>query len=139
MKEKKVKKVFQDVPIHPEKIANSIANHQSKTTIEDHSIYLGQVGESYKGRKISYLEFSVDETEAELILHEIREETFSKFDLTCMHVYHSLGAIPVGQLYLFVFTSSSKKEEATKACDHLVKEIEERVPIKRSEVPIARH
>lgn len=42
-KERKPKNIFVQGPISLEKIAQSIANHASKTDIGGHSIFLGQI------------------------------------------------------------------------------------------------
>ncbi|MEQ9402897.1 MAG: molybdenum cofactor biosynthesis protein MoaE [Cyclobacteriaceae bacterium] len=132
---KKPKKVFQDGPIAAEKIATSISNHQSKTSIEAHSIFLGQVSaDSMPDQVVKGIVYSSDEEKAEAAFYEIREEAFSKFDLTCMHIYHSLGLVNAGELYLFVFTSSTTKEQATMACDYLVDEICKRVAINEEKI-----
>ena len=130
MKNKTPKKVFVDGPIPPEKISKSIASHSTKMDIDGHSIFLGQVmKKNAAGKEIKGKEFIVDVERAEAILFEIREETFSKFSLTCMHIYHSLGEVLSGQLYLFVFTSSTERKEAIKACDYLIDRIMSEVSV----------
>ena len=130
MSNKKPKKVFVDGAIPPERVSKSIASHSTKTDIDGHSIFLGQVKEEMvDGSQIAGMEFTVDVEKAEAILYEIREEIFSKFSLTCMHIYHSLGRVDVGQLYLFVFTSSTDHKEAVKACNYLVERIKEEVDV----------
>jgi molybdopterin synthase catalytic subunit len=128
MKNKTPKKVFVDGPIPPEKISKSIASHSTKLDIDGHSIFLAQVQHVQEdGTKIEGIDFSVDVEKAEALLYEIREETFSKFSLTCMHIYHSLGLVKPGELYLFIFTSSTDRTEAIKACDYLVNRIKAEV------------
>ncbi len=135
MSERKPKKVFVNGPITPEKIATSIANHQSKTNIGAHDIFLGQVrADEINGRIVKAIEYTAYEEMAEKVLHEIRETTFSKFDLTCMHIYHSLGEVKAGELCLFVFTSSAHRKEAIQACNYLVEEIKAKAPIFGKEV-----
>ncbi len=130
MTHKKPKKVFVEGAIPPERVARSIASHNTKMDIEGHSIFLGQVQQGQEGEsEIEGMDFVVDVEEAEEILYQIREDAFSKFSLTCMHIYHSLGEVPVGQLYLFVFTSSTDRKEAIKACDYLVERIKLEVTI----------
>ena len=125
---KKPKKVFIEGSIPPEKIAKSIASHQTKTDISEHSIFLAQVKEdSSDGKAIRALDFAVDEEVFESTLYEIRESAFGKFNLSCLHMYHSLGEVNVGEIYFFVFTSSPTKEVATEACAYLVKEFKEKV------------
>lgn len=130
MEKKKAKKVFLQGPITPEKIANSIANHQSKTNIGAHDIFLGQVrADQIDGKTVTAIDYSAYEEMAENIFHEIREAAFAKFNLTCMHIYHSVGTVKTGEICLFVFTSSAHRKEAMDATRFLVEEIKAKVPI----------
>ena len=130
MSEKKIKKVWKQGPISPEFIAQSITKHQIKTQIGAHEIFLGQVREDeYEGRKVVSIEYSSYETMADRIFHEIRERTFDKFDITCMHIYHSLGEVKTGELSLFVFVSSPHRHTAREAMAYLVEEIKQKAPV----------
>ena len=60
---------------------------------------------------------------------EIREELFSKYALTCIHIYHSLGMVKSGELSLFVFTSSAHRNAAIDACEEIVERIKKELPI----------
>ena len=66
--------------------------------------------------------------------HEIREATLDKFNLTCMHIYHSLGKVKVGQICLFVFVSSPKRKEVFKALEYVVEEIKAKAPVFGKEI-----
>jgi molybdopterin synthase catalytic subunit len=125
-----MKKSLQQGPILPEKIATSIAHHQVKTNIGAHDIFLGQVrADEIEGKKVVAIEFSAYEELAEQKIHEIREEAFAKFDITCLHIYHSIGRINAGELCFFVFTSSAHRKAAMDACNYLVERIKAEVPI----------
>ena len=129
-KYKTPKKIFVEGAIPPEKIAKSIANHQSKTNIGAHDIFLGQVREDViDGKKVTAIEYTAHEELAEKVIHEIREEAFEKFDLTCMHIYHSLGEVKTGELCLFVFVSSPRRKTVFDAIEFLVNTIKEKAPI----------
>ena len=67
-------------------------------------------------------------------MHEIREAVFSKYDLTCMHVYHSLGVVNAGEICLFVFTSSKHRTVAMEACNEIVERIKAELPIWGKEI-----
>lgn len=125
-----MKKSLQQGPILPEKIATSIAHHQVKIQIGAHDIFLGQVrADVVEGKKVVAIEFSAYEELAEQKIHEIREEAFAKYDITCLHIYHSIGRINVGELCFFVFTSSAHRKAAMNACNYLVERIKAEVPI----------
>jgi molybdopterin synthase catalytic subunit len=62
-------------------------------------------------------------------VHEIREAAFEKFNLSCMHIYHSLGEVKKGEICLFVFVSSPKRKEVFTALEYVVEEIKTNVPV----------
>ncbi len=129
------KKVLQEGPITPEQIAKSIGHHQVKTNIGAHDIFLGQVrADEINGNIVKAIEYTAYEEMAENVFHEIREAAFERFDLTCMHIYHSLGTVKTGEICLFVFTSSAHRKEAMDACRYLVEEIKEKAPVYGKEI-----
>ena len=108
MKERKPKNIFVQGPIASSFIADSIQKHSTRTDIGGHSIFLGQVrADSLDQKKVASIEYTTYEEMALEKMHEIRESIFSKYELTCMHVYHSLGKVAAGEISLFVFTSSA--------------------------------
>jgi molybdopterin synthase catalytic subunit len=129
------KKIFIEGAIPPQKIADSIAKHQSKTDIGGHSIFLGQVrADEVDGKSVSAIEYTSYEEMAEKEIDKIREEAFDRYELTCAHIYHSLGNIKVGELCFFVFTSSAHRKAARDANQFLVDAIKDRVPIFGKEI-----
>ncbi|WP_100627503.1 molybdenum cofactor biosynthesis protein MoaE [Algoriphagus formosus] len=129
-KVRKPKNIFVKGTISPEKIANSIANHASKTDIGGHSIFLGQVRADQKDEgQVIGIDYTAYEEMALEKAFEIREAIFAKYPLTCMHIYHSLGEVKVGEICLFVFTSSKHRKAAMDACEELVERIKEELPI----------
>ncbi|MCH2033998.1 MAG: molybdenum cofactor biosynthesis protein MoaE [Tenacibaculum sp.] len=130
MKDKKIKNVFQEGAISSEFIANSIQKHQSKTNIGAHNIFLGQVrADEIEGKTVTGIEYSAYEEMANLKFHEIREATFEKFELTCMHIYHSKGLVKTGEICLFVFVSSPRRRVVFEALEYVVERIKADVPI----------
>lgn len=116
--------------ITPDFIAKSIANHQSKTQIGAHDIFLGQVrADEIEGKKVEAIEYSAYEEMANLKFHEIREAAFKRFDLSCMHIYHSKGIVKTGEICLFVFVSSPHRKEVFEALHEVVEEIKKQVPV----------
>ena len=129
------KNVFVKGAITPTKIADSIAHHQHKTNIGAHDIFLGQVrADVIEGKTVQAIDYTAYEEMALKTFHEIRETAFEKFDLTCMHIYHSLGKVKCGELCLFVFTSSAHRKEAMDACRFIVEEIKEKAPVFGKEI-----
>jgi molybdopterin synthase catalytic subunit len=125
-----MKNCFKEGAISPDFIATSIAHHQVKTNIGAHQIFLGQVrADTIDGKEVVAIDYSANEDLANKTFHEIRESTFDAFDLTCMHIYHSIGRVNTGEICLFVFVSSKHRKEAMRAIEHLVEEIKAKVPV----------
>ncbi len=135
METKKPKNVFKQGAITSEFIGNSIAKHQSKTNIGAHNIFLGQVrADNIDDKIVTAIEYSAYEEMANQKFHEIREATFSKFDLTCMHIYHSLGKVNAGEICLFVFVSSPRRKVVFEALEYVVEAIKADVPVFGKEI-----
>lgn len=121
---------FVEGPISPAFIADAIAKHQSKTEIGAHQIFLGQVRkDTISEKEVQAIEYTTYKDLAEDIIAEIREAIFSKYEITCMHIHHSLGKIEAGEICFFVFTSSKHRKAAIDACEELVERIKKEVPI----------
>ena len=130
-----MKNFFLNGPISPDFISNSIYKHQIKHNIGAHNIFLGQVRkDTIKSNVVSAIEYSAYEQMANKKITEIRESTFEKFDLTCLHIYHSLGAVEVGQIGFFVFVSSSRRKNVYDATKFIVDMIKNTVPIFGKEI-----
>jgi len=130
MKERKPRNIFVQGAISPAFIAESIGKHSTKTAIGGHSIFLGQVRADRIGDKeVTAIEYTAYEEMAIEKMHTVREEIFKKYELTCMHVYHSLGQIATGEICLFVFTSSPHRKPAIQACEETVERIKSELPI----------
>jgi molybdopterin synthase catalytic subunit len=135
MQNKKPKNVFQQGAISSEFIGNSIYKHQTKTSIGAHNIFLGQVrADEIDGKTVAAIEYTAYEAMANQKFHEIRESAFEKFDLTCMHIYHSLGAVNVGEICLFVFVSSPRRNVVFEALEFIVEAIKADVPVFGKEI-----
>lgn len=130
-----MKKTFLEGAIASDFIAESIAKHQSKQSIGAHNIFLGQVrADEIDGKQVTAIEYSAYEEMANEKLHEIRESAFEKFDLTCLHIYHSLGRVKVGEICFFVFVSAKRRKQVYEATEYLVNQVKEQVPIFGKEI-----
>ena len=132
---KPVKNIFTQGAIPPAFIAESIAKHASKKDIGAHSIFLGQVrADVIEDKTVSAIEYTTYEDLALQKMHELREEMFAKYELTCMHVHHSLGEVKAGEICLFVFTSSKHRKIAIDACEEVVERIKANLPVWGKEI-----
>ena len=128
--EKKASNIFIQGPISAEMIAESIKQHSSKSDIGAHNIFLGQIRKDIvDDQQVCAIEYTSYEMMAITKMQEIKEEVFAKYNLICMHVLHSLGKIQVGEICLFVFTSSKHRKMANDACQEIVERIKNELPI----------
>lgn len=135
METKKKHKVLTEGAISPQFIAESIEKHSKKYDIGAHSIFLGQVRNDKHGdREVTAIDYTAYAEMAEDKFHEIREDAFQKYELSCMHIYHSLGTVNVGEISLFVFTSSAHRKAAIDACEEIVERIKKEVPVWGKEI-----
>ncbi|WP_186826828.1 molybdenum cofactor biosynthesis protein MoaE [Seonamhaeicola algicola] len=135
MNNKKIKNVFMEGAISSNFIGNSIYKHQTKTSIGAHNIFLGQVrADVIDGKTVAAIQYTAYEDMANQKFHDIREAAFKKFDLTCMHIYHSLGTVKAGEICLFVFVSSPRRKVVFKALEYIVEAIKAEVPVFGKEI-----
>jgi len=132
---KSKKSIFIDGPISPEFIATSIGKHQTKKEIGAHEIFLGQVrADELNNSIVEAIEFTAHRDMAEKKAGEIREMAFEKFNLSCMHIYHSLNRVETGQICFYVFASSAHRVDCREAVAWLVDTIKSEVPIFGKEI-----
>jgi len=130
-----MKNVFKSGAISSEFIGESIKKHQSKTTIGAHNIFLGQVrADKIEDKVVIAIEYSAYEDMANQKFHKIREEAFEKFELTCSHIYHSIGRVGVGEICLFVFVSAPHRKVVFEAIEYIVERIKNEVPVFGQEI-----
>lgn len=135
MSNKKPSSIFVNGPIPAQKIADDIQKHSTKTNIGAHSIFLGQIrADEINNEKVVAIEYTAYEDMVAEKMAEIREAFFTKYALTCMHIYHSLGKVAVGEICLFVFTSSAHRRDAIDACNEMVETIKKELPIWGKEI-----
>ena len=121
--------------ISPAFIGESIAKNNSKKNIGAHSIFLGQVrNDIINDKKVKAIDYTSYLEMAEDKFHQLREDAFKKYSLTCMHIYHSIGKVNAGEISLFVFTSSAHRKDAIKACEEIVEKIKKEVPVWGKEI-----
>lgn len=133
-KAKKKKTSLIKGPITAEKMADLVQKHQVKTDIGAHSLFMGQVrADDAGGNKVVSITYSAYAEMADKVIAEIREQAFEKFDLRCLHIYHSIGEVKVGEMSLLVMVSSAHRKPVFPSLEWIVEEMKHRVPIWKKE------
>ena len=96
---------------------------------------MGQVrADVIEGKTVAAIEYTAYEEMAEQTFHEIREAAFAKYELSCLHIYHSLGTVKTGEICLFVFVSAPRRKVVYKALEFLVEELKEKTAVFGKEI-----
>jgi len=81
------------------------------------------------GKKVAAIEYTAYTEMALKQMAIIREEIFSTYPLSCLHIHHSLGIVQAGEISLFVFASSPHRRAAIDACNTVVERIKQELPV----------
>lgn len=124
------KNIFIRGAIPATKISELVQKHATQTEIGAHAIFLGQVrADKQKEGTVTAIEYTAYEEMAIEKAHEIREAVFAKYPVACMHIYHSLEQVKVGEICFFVFASAPHRHEAINACNEIVERIKAELPV----------
>ena len=133
--EKTKAKYLIEGPVTPQRVADMVAKHQPKTDCGAHTIFLGQVrADEEGGKKVVAIDYSAYEEMADKAIAAIREEAFAKWQLRCLHIYHSLGEVKVGECSLMVMVSSAHRQPSFPSLEYIVEEVKKRVPVWKKEI-----
>lgn len=134
-KHKKKHTVLMNGPISSTFIGDAISKHSIKTNIGAHAIFLGQIRmDKKKDSLVCAIEYSAHPEMAEKAFENIREKAFEKYEMECMHIYHSIGNVKVGEISLFVFVSCKHRIQSFLALEWIVESIKKEVPIWKKEI-----
>ncbi len=122
-------------PISATFTSQQIENHASRTNIGAHAVFLGQVrADLVDDKEVSGIEYSAYEEMVAKTIQGIKDSLFERFDdLVCVHIYHSIGLVKVGENSLFVMVSSGHRKQAFKAIEDCVEQIKEKLPVWKKE------
>jgi len=66
-------------------------------------------------------------------LERIRDEAFSKFDLSSVDIIHRIGSLNVGDNIALIVVSAGHRKEAFEGCAYVLEELKRRAPIWKKE------
>jgi molybdopterin synthase catalytic subunit len=89
----------------------------------------GRVRASEAGRAVEGLDYTAYRPMAEQELAKILDEIAERFPVRRVVVEHATGRVPVGEVSLVVKVYAGHRQEALRACEHLIDRLKETVPI----------
>jgi molybdopterin synthase catalytic subunit len=93
----------------------------------------GWVRDHNEGQNVLRLEYEAYESLGTKEGEKIVEEAMSRFGVGAAFCVHSLGALEIGDLAVWVGVSSPHRDEAFSACRYIIDEVKHRVPIWKKE------
>ncbi|MGI9343734.1 MAG: molybdenum cofactor biosynthesis protein MoaE [Gammaproteobacteria bacterium] len=93
----------------------------------------GWVRDHNEGQRVLRLEYEAYESLGVKEGNRIVNEAIEKFGVTAARCVHSLGALELGDLAVWVGVSSPHRAEAFAACRYIIDEVKHRVPIWKKE------
>jgi len=82
-----------------------------------------------KGMNVEvYEKMAVDE------LEKLEREAREKFEVEAVEIVHREGSLKVGENIVVILVGAKHRKEAFRACEYLIDELKERVPIWKKEV-----
>ena len=130
-----MKNIFKTGAISPQFIAESIEKHQSKIKIGAHQTFMGQIRQDqHEEQTVACISYSAQEEMCNVLAEKLREEMITKYDLSCIHIYHSIGRVNVGELCFFVFLSARHRSNTFQAIEECVNRVKAELPIFGKEI-----
>ncbi|KAF7639362.1 hypothetical protein Mgra_00001030 [Meloidogyne graminicola] len=99
------------------------------------SIFIGTTRDTFEEKIVKQLEYEAYNDMAYLEMSKLCKEVrrnYSTIERIC--ICHRLGQVPVGEISVFIATSSPQRKEAIKATEWLINSLKERVPIWKKEM-----
>ena len=98
------------------------------------ALYVGRVRGNDDGAVVTALEYEAFDEMAQGQLERVRAEAISKFSLLDATVIHRTGRLVAGQQVVLVACSAAHRAAALQACQWLIDEVKQRVPVWKQEV-----
>lgn len=96
-------------------------------------IFVGTTRDNSHGRKVVALEYEAYVPMALKSIDAIERETRERWNLHEVNIVHRIGKVAIGEASVVIAVSSAHRDEAFKACRHLIDRLKEVVPIWKRE------
>lgn len=123
-------------PIGADLTASVISEFAGDKSCGAYSLFLGQVREDeINGKKVEAIEYSAYDSMVEKEAARIEEIVHKAFsDIKKIRILHSTGIVKTGEISLLVIVSAGHRDQATRACRHILEMIKENYPVWKKEL-----
>jgi molybdopterin synthase catalytic subunit len=95
--------------------------------------FIGCARDFSEGREVSEISFDAYGSMAVAEMERLRDEAISKFVLLDARIVHRVGIIAAGEQIVLIATGAEHRAPALAACQWLIDEMKQRVPIWKKE------
>jgi molybdopterin synthase catalytic subunit len=98
------------------------------------NVFIGTVRDTAHNKKVVWLEYEAYESMAVAETRKIIDEAAQKWNLLGWAVSHRVGTLKPGEVAVVVAVSSKHRKETFEACQFIMDQLKEKVPIFKKEV-----
>jgi molybdopterin synthase catalytic subunit len=96
--------------------------------------FIGCARDFSEGREVTQISFDAYGSMAVAEMKRLRDEAIAKFGLLDARVVHRIGVVGAGDQIVFIATGAEHRAPALQACQWLIDELKQRVPIWKKEI-----
>ena len=96
--------------------------------------FIGCARDFSEGREVSEISFDAYGSMALAEMHILRDEAIARFGLLDVRIVHRIGVIGAGGKIVFIAAGAEHRAPALQACQWLIDELKQRVPIWKKEL-----
>jgi molybdopterin synthase catalytic subunit len=96
--------------------------------------FIGCARDFSEGREVTQISFDAYGSMAVAEMNKLRDEAVAKFGLLDARIVHRIGVVGAGDQIVFIATGAEHRAPALQACQWLIDELKQRVPIWKKEI-----
>ncbi len=96
--------------------------------------FIGCARDFSEGREVTQISFDAYGSMAVAEMNKLRGEAIEKFGLLDARIVHRLGVVGAGDQIVFIAAGAEHRVPALQACQWLIDELKQRVPIWKKEI-----
>jgi len=116
-------------PIEPRRVLASVGSPDDGAVV----LFLGIVRRRNEGREVTRMRYDAYEAMALRVLRELAGEAATTYGATHVITVHRTGDLAVGDVSLAVAVSTPHRADAFAACQWLIDELKQRLPVWKKE------
>ncbi|HLI52067.1 MAG TPA: MoaD family protein [Thermomicrobiaceae bacterium] len=118
-----------DHPLDPGEISRLVEDPSAGAVV----LFLGNVRDNARGRKVVSLEYEAYAPAAEKMLARIGDELRQRWGIERVAIHHRVGHLKIGETSVVIAVASPHRAEAFEGCRHAIERIKQIVPIWKKE------